>query len=121
VPRLPTPEDPTSLPAERLFVERVQAVSSQFALDTTNAQTIEAICHRVDRTPLAIELVAARINILTPHTLLARRARRLPLLASGAADLPDCHRALRNMFAWSAELLGSAERRLLPAGGGVRQ
>jgi hypothetical protein len=113
VPRLPTPEDPTSLPTQRLFVERVQAVSSPFALDTTNAQTIDVICHRVDGTPLAIELVAARINILTPHTLLARPARRLPLASSGSRRLADCHHALRNMLAWSAELLGSAERCLL--------
>ena len=113
VPPLPTPEDPTASPAVRLFVERAQAVSSEFALDVTCAEIVSAICRRLDGIPLAIELAAARISVLTPDTLLARLSRRLPLLASGATDLPDRQRTLRNTLAWSTELLGAAERGLL--------
>ena len=95
VPPLPTSNDPIASPAVRLFVDRAQAVSSQFVLDPTNAQTINAICRRVDGIPLAIELAAARINILTPQQLLDRLDRRLPGARwwRGGSPRPSAHLA----------------------------
>jgi predicted ATPase/DNA-binding XRE family transcriptional regulator len=92
-------------PAVRLFVERAQAVQPGFALSDGNAAAIAEICRRLDGLPLAIELAAARANLLTPALLLERLQQRLPLLTGGARDLPARHQTLRNTIAWGYDLL----------------
>ena len=75
--------------AVELFVQRCTAVDAEFALTAANRPTIEAICQQLDRLPLALELCAAQIDLLSPAQLLARlQDRRLELLVDGAQDLP---------------------------------
>jgi predicted ATPase len=93
-------------------VSRAQAAQPSFALTEENAPTILAICRRLGGLPLAIELVAARINLLPPAALLHRLDARLDLLTSGARDVPACQQTLRDGIAWSYDLLPAAEQRL---------
>src|SRR5207248_4108425 len=67
---------------------------------------------RLDGLPLAIELAAARIKLLSPPALLSRLERRLPLLTGGARDMPARQQTLRNTIAWSYDLLEEPEQRL---------
>jgi len=78
----------------------------------SNAPAIAEICHRLDGLPLAIELAAARLRILSPEALLARLASRFDVLQGGTRDLPARHRTLRGTIDCSHELLGDQERRL---------
>ena len=97
--------------AVRLFVERAKYVSPGFALTSGNAATIAQICARVDGLPLALELAAARIKVLSPAQLLERLSEaRLPLLVGGAKNLPDRHHTLRNTITWSYNLLSPTEQ-----------
>jgi predicted ATPase/DNA-binding CsgD family transcriptional regulator len=98
--------------AMRLFVERSQAVKSDFTLTAENKATVAAICRRVDGLPLAIELAAARIKVLPPAALLARLEQRLPLLTGGSRDLPTRQRTMRDAIAWSHDLLDPDEQAL---------
>jgi predicted ATPase/DNA-binding CsgD family transcriptional regulator len=98
--------------AVRLFVQRAQAIQHTFRLTPANAQTIAAICARLDGLPLALELAAARIKLLPPRALLQRLSRRLDVLTRGASDLPDRQQTLRNTLQWSYDLLGAEEQRL---------
>jgi predicted ATPase/class 3 adenylate cyclase len=91
-----------------LFVERAQAVKPGFAGD----DAVGEICRRLDCLPLAIELAAARVKVLSPEAILARLGRRLPLLTGGPRDAPAKQRALRAAIDWSYELLSEHERRL---------
>ncbi|MBV8719789.1 MAG: helix-turn-helix domain-containing protein [Chloroflexi bacterium] len=99
-------------PAVRLFVERARAIAPGFALDSDNAQAVMAVCRRLESLPLAIELAAARVNVLGVRGLEQRLERPLPLLTAGSADLPARQQTLRNTLAWSYDLLGSGERTL---------
>ena len=101
------------LPAIELFVERAQAVKHQFALTKENAPAVAAICSRLDGLPLAIELAAARIKLLSPSAMLTRLESRLSLLTGGARDLPTRQQTLRNTVEWSYGLLNVAEQTLL--------
>ncbi len=96
--------------AVRLFVDRVRAVKPDFALTETNALAIVEIVRRLDGLPLALELAAARVRVLSPTALLTRLDQRLPLLTGGPQDRPDRQRTLRNTIAWSYDLLSPAER-----------
>jgi predicted ATPase/serine/threonine protein kinase len=101
------------LPAIELFVERARAVKHQFALTKENAPAVAAICSRLDGLPLAIELAAARIKLLSPAAMLTRLESRLSLLTGGARDLPARQQTLRNTVEWSYGLLNDAEQTLL--------
>jgi predicted ATPase/class 3 adenylate cyclase len=95
--------------AVSLFHERVRSVGVTIA---ENGQSAE-ICRRLDNLPLAIELAAARLKVLSPQALLERLDRRLPLLTGGPRDLPERQRTLRATIDWSHELLAPREQRLL--------
>jgi predicted ATPase/serine/threonine protein kinase len=101
------------LPAIALFVERARAVKNQFSLTQENAQAVASICVRLDGLPLAIELAAARVKLLSPSAMLARLERSLNLLTGGARDLPTRQQTLRNTVEWSYSLLNSAEQTLV--------
>lgn len=98
--------------AVRLFVVRAQAASVDFALTPDNGPAIAEICHRLDGLPLAIELAAARIRLLPPQAMRQRLGQRLQWLTGGQRDLPTRHQTLRDMLAWSYNLLEEAEKRL---------
>jgi DNA-binding SARP family transcriptional activator len=98
--------------AVQLFAQRAGAVRPDFALDQDNAPTVAEICIRLDGLPLAIELAAIRVGVLTPQGLLAKLNSRLDLLKDGSRDLPPRQRTLRGEIDWSHELLGEPERRV---------
>jgi predicted ATPase/class 3 adenylate cyclase len=98
--------------AVRLFVERARAVVPTFALDDSNRSAVVAICERVDRLPLAIELAAAQVRILSPTTILARISDRIDAITSRQEDLPERQRTLRAAVAWSYDLLGADDQAL---------
>jgi predicted ATPase len=108
----PSLEILSALPAVALFLERARAVKHEFALTKENAPTVAAICARLDGLPLAIELAAARIKMLSPSAMLARLAGRLNLLTGGARDLPSRQQTLRGTVDWSYGLLNGAEQTL---------
>jgi predicted ATPase/class 3 adenylate cyclase len=87
--------------AAELFVSRAAAAGAIIAVD----DAVTALCRRLDNLPLAIELAAARAKLLSPAALLRRLDQSLPLLASGAADLPERQRTLRATIEWSHDLL----------------
>jgi predicted ATPase len=93
-----------------LFVERARAARPGFALDDDNAPAVAAICRRVDGLPLAIELAAARINVLTPGQILERLDHRLAILSGSRRDVMDRQRTLRGAIDWSYELLNDDEK-----------
>jgi predicted ATPase len=103
----------TLYPAIRLFVERVQSVAPEFSLDSDNAPVVAEICRKLDGLPLALELAAARVHLLSPRALLPRLEHRLHLLSSGPVDLPERQRTLRGALDWSYDLLDPPERALL--------
>jgi predicted ATPase len=109
---LPAAELLSEYEAVRLFIARAQAVKPDFAVENDNAPAVAEICHRLDGLPLAIELAAARVRLLSPQAMLARLEKRLPFLTGGARDAPQRHRTLRDTIAWSHDLL-DAEDRLL--------
>ena len=136
VPGLPAPPDPArlpelerlNLPAElravtaatlegfesaQLFVARARSVRPAFELTDANAPAIGRITARLHGMPLAIELAAARVKLLSPEQIVARLEDHLALLTSGSRDLPERQQTLRGAIAWSYDLLEPGTRRLL--------
>jgi predicted ATPase/DNA-binding SARP family transcriptional activator len=119
VPPLALPERATWNDAESLlrndsvalFVARAQAARPDFLLNG-GARLVAEICVALDGLPLALELAAARMNVLSLETLRERLEQRLPLLVRGPRDLPDRQRTLRSTIDWSYELLDPDERLL---------
>jgi predicted ATPase len=120
VPPLETPSSPdpasindlSGIESIQLFLDRAQAASPGFSLTEKNAAAVAEICQRLDGLPLAIELAAARLNLLSPQAILARLGDRLKLLTGGARDLPARQWALRDTIDWSYGLLGEPEQAL---------
>jgi predicted ATPase len=94
--------------AVMLFVDRARVVKPGFDPDDAVAE----VCRRLDGLPLAIELAAARIRVLSSRELLERLARRLPLLTGGPSDAPERQRTLRATIEWSYDLLDEDLKRL---------
>jgi predicted ATPase/serine/threonine protein kinase len=99
-------------PAVALFLERAAAAKPDFEFDERNAAAVAEICARLDGLPLAIELAAARIKVLSPSSMRARLASCLQLLTGGARDLPQRQQTLRATIDWSYGLLSAAEQKL---------
>lgn len=90
------------------FLARARSIRPALAADPA----VPDICRRLDSLPLALELAAARVNVLTPSQILERLAASLPLLTAGARDAPERQRTLRATIEWSHEFLAAAERGL---------
>src|SRR6266446_4992133 len=99
-------------PAVALFVQRAVAVKPDFEVNRENASAVTEICARLDGLPLAIELAAARVKVLSPSSMRTRLASRLQLLTGGARDLPQRQQTLRAAIDWSYDLLNPAEQKL---------
>jgi len=110
--RPPELETLTRTASVALFVQRAQAIRPDFQLTSANARALAEICVRLDGLPLAIELAAARVGVMSPQDLLARLSSRLGLLTRGAWSLPERHQTLRKAIGWSYDLLSSEEQRL---------
>ena len=127
LPSRPTPTDPHAaepapLPRRdahryesvRLFVNRAHAARSGFEMTRENSGHIAEICRLLDGVPLAIELAAARVRVLSVQQILRRLDDRFQLLTSdGSDDLPPRQRTLRAVLTWSHDLLSEPERLLL--------
>jgi len=98
--------------AVSLFVQRAAAVRPNFEITEENAPIVAEICARLDGLPLAIELAAARIKLLSVSAMRARLASRLQLLTGGARDLPARQQTLRQAIDWSYDLLAEPEQKL---------
>jgi predicted ATPase len=115
---LPPSSDPDSTqsliayPAIALFVERARTIRGSFELTSENAGAVTAVCRRLDGLPLAIELAAARLRLLSPQALLERLDHALNVLTSSPRDTPKRQRTLRATIDWSHSLLTESEQRL---------
>ena len=96
--------------AVELFIQRARSIKPDFAVTDENAPAIAEICHRLDGLPLAIELAAARIKMMTPHELLSRLERRFDILRGGVRELPERQQTLRGAIDWSYELLNDSTK-----------
>lgn len=103
----------TAIASVALFVARAQAADPGFRLDESNAGDVAELCERLDGLPLALELAAARVTVLTPAQMVARLDRHLPLPGGDSVDRPERHRSLYAMIAWSVDLLTPPARTLL--------
>ncbi|HYI24340.1 MAG TPA: AAA family ATPase, partial [Thermomicrobiales bacterium] len=97
-------------PAVALFAKRAQLVQPTFALDTANEDGVAELCRQLDGLPLAIELAAARVTVLTPSEMLSRISTRLRLLTGGHLDAPVRLQSMRDAIAWSYDLLDDDDR-----------
>jgi predicted ATPase len=105
--RLPDTSNLVAIPAVDLFVQRARAVRPEFTLTDGNSRDVAEICARLDGLPLAIELAAARIRVLSPAALLGLLSDRLRVLTTGPHDAPARQRTLRAAIEWSHDLLSA--------------
>ena len=103
--------DPASSPAVRLFVERVREVQPDFRLTSANERTVSAICRRLDALPLALELAAPWMKVLSAEELLRRLEHDVLLSSVAPRDLPERQQTMNATVAWSYHLLEPAEQR----------
>lgn len=113
--RLPTKEELLHYPVIALFLERARAIQPDFLLTEENRRIIAEICIRLDGLPLAIELAAPRLKVLSPQALLERLESRFQILAHGMRDAPERHQTLQNTLEWSYRLLTPSEQQLFRA------
>jgi predicted ATPase/DNA-binding XRE family transcriptional regulator len=107
-----SPADLARSPAVRLFVERVRDVQPDFRLTSANGPTVTAICRRLDALPLALELAAPWIKVLSVEDLLDRLVHDGLLSTAGPRDLPERQQTMNATVAWSYQLLAPSEQRL---------
>jgi len=120
VPTLDVPAESSSLDMEvvsefsalTLFAERARAVRSNFTLTTDNIQAVTAICTQLDGLPLAIELIVARIRLMSPQALLAKLSDQFVLSADGMRAVPVRQKTLYYAIRWSYNLLSPEEQKL---------
>ncbi|HEX6302445.1 MAG TPA: hypothetical protein VF148_18500 [Acidimicrobiia bacterium] len=108
-------EDPAEIAqgeAVSLFVERARMVRPEFSVTSENVSLISKICARVDGLPLALELAASRIRLLSLDELLTRLERSLPVLSATESDRPERQQTLQKTIQWSYELLHPVEQSL---------
>lgn len=98
--------------AVQLFFQRAHAAGAGLAADEADAAIYSAICRRLDRLPLAIELIAVRARALSPPELLRQLEQPLQALAHGLRDVSERHRSLRHAIQWSYDLLDFEEQRV---------
>ena len=108
-----TPEALNDSDAVRLFVDRATTALPTFRLDAGNAAAVAQVCARLDGIPLALELAAARVRVLTPEQIAARLDDRFRLLVGGSRTALPRQQTLRATIDWSYDLLPSAEQALL--------
>jgi predicted ATPase/serine/threonine protein kinase len=108
----PSPSELSNFSAISLFLQRAAAVKPDFTLTEENAPVVAEICARLDGLPLAIELAAARVKLLSLTAMRTRLASRLQLLTGGARDLPARQQTLRQTIDWSYDLLTESEQKL---------
>jgi predicted ATPase/transcriptional regulator with XRE-family HTH domain len=106
------PDTLSGYAAVALFLQRARTINPNFQLTDINAATVAEICLRLDGLPLAIELAAARIKLLSLQELLARLDDPLAVLTGGSRDLPARQQTLRNTLLWSYQLLSPWEQQL---------
>jgi predicted ATPase/class 3 adenylate cyclase len=109
----PTADSLTVYEAVRLFIDRAVAASSGFAVTNENAPSIAQICQRLDGIPLAIELAAVRVKVLSAEQIAARLDDRFRLLTTGSRTALPRQQTLRALIDWSYDLLSETERTLL--------
>ena len=107
-----SPADLARSPAVRLFVERVRDVQPGFRLTSANGSAVLAICRRLDGLPLALELAAPWIKLLTVEDLLRRLTDDVLLARCGPRDLPERQQTINATVAWSYQLLEPADQRV---------
>jgi predicted ATPase/transcriptional regulator with XRE-family HTH domain len=120
VPALNSPDADSSVdrdavlnfPSLTLFVERARAVRPNFSIDADNVKAIAAICKQLDGLPLAIELVAARMRLITPQALSERLHAEFLSPADEMRGVPTRQKSLKDAIGWSYELLSEQEQKL---------
>lgn len=116
VPPMTLPEDVhgrmSDSDAVKLFCERAQEARPGLELGSREIETVSKICRKLDGLPLAIELAAARVKVMSPDQLLKRLTHRLDVLVGGARDLPARQQTLRATIDWSYQLLTAGEKTL---------
>jgi predicted ATPase/class 3 adenylate cyclase len=109
----PTLETASEAPAVVLFAHRARAMNPGFVLNADNLDVVAEIVRRLDGIPLAIELAAAAMRLLSPGAILSRLTRSLPLPGGAAVDTPERQRTLHDTIAWSYELFAPADQAIL--------
>jgi predicted ATPase/DNA-binding XRE family transcriptional regulator len=109
---LPSAEELSRYGAIAMFADRVEAIKPDFAITDGNASTVAAICHRLDGLPLAIELISARVKMLSLSELLSQLGGPMLLQSDGLRDVDERQRTLKKAVEWSTNLLTQPERSL---------